>query len=62
MPLGERTHLQRSSQRTLDLPPPFKLVTLREVGDAFAHAASVASEVITSNFSEVVKTKCRASS
>ncbi len=44
MPLGERTHLQRSSQRTLDLPPPFKLVTLREVGDAFAHAASVASE------------------
>ena len=44
MPLGERTHLQRSSQRTLDLPPPFKLVTLREVGDAFSHAASVASE------------------
>ena len=32
MPLGERTHLRRSSQRTLDLPPPFKLVTLREVG------------------------------
>jgi biotin-(acetyl-CoA carboxylase) ligase len=44
MPLGERTRLQRSSQRTLDLPPPFKLVTLREVGDAFAHAASVASD------------------
>lgn len=44
MPLGERTRLQRSSQRTLDLPPPFKLVTLREVGDAFSHAASVASE------------------
>src|SRR6476619_2841303 len=44
MPLGERTHLQRSSRRTLDLPPPFKLVTLREVGDAFSHAASVASE------------------
>ena len=44
MPLGERARLQRSSQRTLDLPPPFKLVTLREVGDAFAHAASVASE------------------
>src|SRR6476620_8594741 len=44
MPLGERIRLQRSSQRTLDLPPPFKLVTLREVGDAFDHAASVASE------------------
>src|SRR3954454_18915809 len=44
MPLGERTRLQRSSQRTLDLPPPFKLVTLREVGDAFAHAVGVASE------------------
>ena len=45
MPLGERTRLQRSSQRTLDLPPPFKLVTLREVGDAFAHAVGVASDV-----------------
>src|SRR5258705_13712871 len=44
MPLGERTRLQRSSQRTLDLPPPFRLITLREVGDAFAHAGSVASE------------------
>ncbi|HEY7548713.1 MAG TPA: biotin/lipoate--protein ligase family protein, partial [Hyphomicrobiaceae bacterium] len=28
----------------LDLPPPFQLVTLREVGDAFAHAQAVASE------------------
>ncbi len=27
---------------TLDLPPPFTLVTLREVGDAFAHAAEIA--------------------
>src|SRR3954453_15379011 len=44
MPLAERTRLQRSSQRTLDLPPPFRLITLREVGDAFAHAASVAPE------------------
>ena len=24
------------------LPPPFTLVTLREVGDAFAHAAKIA--------------------
>jgi hypothetical protein len=30
-----------SSKPALDLPPPFRLVTLREVGDAFAHAASV---------------------
>jgi len=28
----------------LVLPPPFTLVTLREVGDAFAHAASIAAE------------------
>jgi len=27
----------------LDLPPPFHLVTLREVGDAFAHARHVAA-------------------
>ena len=26
----------------LDLPPPFTLVTLREVGDAFAHAVQIA--------------------
>jgi biotin-(acetyl-CoA carboxylase) ligase len=28
----------------LDLPPPFRLVTLREVGDAFAHAKTVAAD------------------
>jgi hypothetical protein len=28
----------------LDLPPPFRPITLREVGDAFAHAQSVAAE------------------
>ena len=28
----------------LDLPPPFRLVTLREVGDAFAHAKAIAAE------------------
>ena len=31
-----------SALPALDLPPPFQLVTLREVGDAFAHAQSVA--------------------
>ena len=44
MPLRERTHLRRSSKPALDLPPPFRLVTLREVGDAFAHAISVAAQ------------------
>jgi hypothetical protein len=44
MPLEERTRLNASSKPALDLPPPFRLITLREVGDAFAHAASVASE------------------
>lgn len=28
----------------LDLPPPYRLVTLREVGDAFAHAKQIAAE------------------
>jgi biotin-(acetyl-CoA carboxylase) ligase len=28
----------------LDLPPPFHLITLREVGDAFTHAQGVAGE------------------
>ena len=28
----------------LDLPPPYRLVTLREVGDAFAHAKRIAAE------------------
>jgi biotin-(acetyl-CoA carboxylase) ligase len=31
-------------RRGLDLPPPFTLVTLREVGDAFAHARKIAGE------------------
>jgi biotin-(acetyl-CoA carboxylase) ligase len=38
----ERMRLRTSSK--LDLPPPFRLVTLREVGDAFAHAVSVAAQ------------------
>ena len=40
MPLQERPRLGTSSRPALDLPPPFRLVTLREVGDAFAHAVS----------------------
>jgi biotin-(acetyl-CoA carboxylase) ligase len=34
----------RSFVPQLELPPPFTLVTLREVGDAFAHAVAVAPE------------------
>ena len=34
----------RRSRAELDLPPPFTLVTLREVGDAFAHAVAIAPE------------------
>jgi hypothetical protein len=42
MPQHERMRLR--SKAALDLPPPFRLVTLREVGDAFAHAKTVAAE------------------
>jgi biotin-(acetyl-CoA carboxylase) ligase len=36
--------LQRN-ERTLDLPPPFRQVVLREAGDAFAHACARAAEL-----------------
>jgi hypothetical protein len=42
MPLEHR--LRTSAKPTLDLPPPFRLVTLREVGDAFSHATRIAAE------------------
>jgi hypothetical protein len=44
MPPEPRSRVRMSSKPALDLPPPFRLVTLREVGDAFAHATSVAAE------------------
>src|SRR5215475_6030264 len=44
MPLQQPTRVRRSSKPALDLPPPFRLVTLREVGDAFAHASHLAAE------------------
>ncbi len=43
MPLKEGARLRSSSKPALDLPPPFRLVTLREVGDAFAHATKTAA-------------------
>jgi biotin-(acetyl-CoA carboxylase) ligase len=44
MPLETRTRLRTPFAPALDLPPPFRLVTLREVGDAFAHAVTVAAD------------------
>jgi Biotin/lipoate A/B protein ligase family len=40
----ETTRRPRSLTPALDLPPPFRLVTLREAGDAFAHAQRIAAE------------------
>ena len=34
-----------ASPRALDLPPPFRLVALREAGDAFGHACAHATEL-----------------
>src|SRR5437870_868448 len=39
------SRIRRPNARTLDLPPPFRLVMLREVGDAFAHACAHAAEL-----------------
>ncbi len=43
MPL-ETAQSRTASASELVLPPPFSSVRLREVGDAFAHAASIAAE------------------
>jgi hypothetical protein len=43
MPL-KTAGFQTRLQPELTLPPPFSAICLREVGDAFAHAASIASE------------------
>jgi hypothetical protein len=39
----ERTRQRTPAKPALDLPPPFRLVSLREVGDSFAHAMRVAA-------------------
>jgi hypothetical protein len=44
MPLETRRSAGSPHAPGLDLPPPFRLVTLREVGDAFAHATDIAEE------------------
>ncbi len=45
MPLGRRNGRGERPARALDLPPPFRLVALREVGDAVAHARDRAGDL-----------------
>ncbi len=48
MPLEQRGMRYRTSEasvRDLDLPPPFRSIRLREVGDAFRHACRHASDL-----------------
>jgi biotin-(acetyl-CoA carboxylase) ligase len=42
LPLESRSRAALAPQ--VELPPPFTLVTLREVGDAFAHAVNIAPD------------------
>jgi hypothetical protein len=44
MPLETRSRIRAPYATALDLPPPFRLVTLREAGDAFTHGMSIAAE------------------
>jgi biotin-(acetyl-CoA carboxylase) ligase len=45
MPLAPRPRIGKPGARTLELPPPFRLIVLRELGDAFAHACAHAREL-----------------
>src|SRR5436853_7830650 len=45
MPLEQRNRPRKSPGLILDLPPPFRPVVLREVGDAVAHACAHATEL-----------------
>src|ERR1051325_6137902 len=44
MPLDTPARSRSPIASELALPPPFTLVRLRELGDAFAHAQSIAAE------------------
>jgi biotin-(acetyl-CoA carboxylase) ligase len=44
MALDSRVRVRTPLGGDLDLPPPFRTVALREVGDAFAHAVRIAAE------------------
>src|SRR5882724_8898375 len=43
--MPSETRVNAPSKPALDLPPGFRVVTLREVGDAFAHAKANAAEL-----------------
>src|SRR5262245_37684488 len=43
--MSPKTRVDSPSRPALQLPPGFNLVTLREVGDAFAHAKANAAEL-----------------
>jgi hypothetical protein len=43
VPLGTKSRLRTPFAEKLDLPPPFRPVMLREVGDAFSHACAIAA-------------------
>jgi len=45
MRLEQRGRISQPNGRTLDLPPPFRAVMLREVGDAFVHACANAADL-----------------
>jgi biotin-(acetyl-CoA carboxylase) ligase len=44
MPTDIRSRIQTPYNPVLDLPPAFRLVTLREAGDAFDHAVRIAAK------------------
>lgn len=44
MPAEAKSRRRAALRRAVDLPPPFSLVNLREVGDAFAHACKIAAD------------------
>jgi biotin-(acetyl-CoA carboxylase) ligase len=44
MPAHAANPVNAPFSTALDLPPPFRAVALREVGDAFAHACGIAAE------------------
>jgi biotin-(acetyl-CoA carboxylase) ligase len=44
MPLDSRIRIHTTVAGGLDLPPPFRAIALREVGDAFARAVAIAEQ------------------
>ena len=44
MPLDSGSRIHAPFAPVLDLPPPFRVMALREVGDAFAHAVRIAAD------------------